>query len=46
MLLGAYKEFKDAFDKAIKKLKDDGTLSELSKKWFGEDMFQYEITEQ
>ncbi|HFI0061995.1 transporter substrate-binding domain-containing protein [Streptococcus parasuis] len=40
------KEFKDAFDKAIKKLKDDGTLSELSKKWFGEDMFQYEITEQ
>lgn len=40
------KEFKDAFDKAIKKLKDDGTLSELSKKWFGEEMFQYEITEQ
>ena len=40
------KEFKDAFDKAIKKLKDDGTLSELSKKWFGEDMFQYEITGQ
>lgn len=38
-------KFKKAFDEAIKKLKSDGTLSELSQKWFGEDMFKYEITE-
>lgn len=39
------KEFKKHFDDAISQLKSDGTFSELSTKWFGEDMFQYSITE-
>ena len=38
-------KFKEAFDKAIQTLKEAGKLSELSKKWFEEDMFQYTITE-
>ena len=39
-------KFKEAFDKAVNKLKAQGTLSKLSKKWFGEDMFKYKITEE
>lgn len=39
-------KFKEAFDKAVNKLKVQGTLSKLSKKWFGEDMFKYKITEE
>lgn len=35
-------ELKSALDPVIKELKDNGTLSELSEKWYGEDMFQYE----
>lgn len=32
-------EFRDAVSKALKELKDDGTLSKLSTEWFGEDYF-------
>ncbi|MGT2750976.1 transporter substrate-binding domain-containing protein [Streptococcus orisasini] len=39
-------KFKKAFDKAAKKLRANGTLSKLSKKWFGEDMFKYKVTEE
>lgn len=31
-----------AVDKALKELKEDGTLAKLSKKYFGEDVFEYE----
>ena len=30
-----------AIDGAMKQLKEDGTLSELSVKWFGEDIYEY-----
>lgn len=33
------KALRDAYNKAIKELKADGTLSKLSKKWFGEDVY-------
>lgn len=39
-------DFKVAFDKAVTKLKEDGRLVDLSEKWFGQDMFQYELTEE
>lgn len=32
-------------DKALKELKSDGTLSKLSKKYFGENVFQYKVKE-
>lgn len=32
-------------DKALKELKKDGTLSKLSKKYFGDDVFQYKVKE-
>ena len=32
-------EFRDAVSVALQELMDDGTLSELSEKWFGEDYF-------
>lgn len=32
-------EFRDAVSKALVELKEDGTLSKLSEKWFGEDYF-------
>ncbi|AXQ78818.1 amino acid ABC transporter substrate-binding protein [Streptococcus chenjunshii] len=35
------KEFAAAYDKAVKELQDDGTLSKLSQKYFGEDVFSY-----
>ncbi|WP_057490234.1 transporter substrate-binding domain-containing protein [Streptococcus orisasini] len=35
------KKFVKAYNKAIKELKKDGTLSKLSKKYFGEDVFNY-----
>ena len=38
-------ELKIALDAALKTLKENGELTELSEKWYGEDMFQYEITE-
>lgn len=33
--------FAKAYDKAIKELEADGTLTKLSKKYFGEDVFSY-----
>lgn len=38
-------DLKTAVDEGIKELKENGRLKELSEKWYGEDMFQYEITE-
>ncbi|WP_461243941.1 transporter substrate-binding domain-containing protein [Secundilactobacillus muriivasis] len=32
-------------DKALKELKKDGTLTKLSKKYFGEDVFKYQVKE-
>ncbi|WP_332238733.1 transporter substrate-binding domain-containing protein [Sporolactobacillus sp. KGMB 08714] len=37
-------KLKEAVDSALKQLKSDGTLSALSKKYYGEDVFQYKIT--
>ncbi|MEX2784832.1 transporter substrate-binding domain-containing protein [Streptococcus sp. H49] len=34
-------EFATAYDQALKELQDDGTLSKLSQKYFGEDVFSY-----
>lgn len=34
------KEIQEAVKKAIEELKNDGTMSELSKKWFGEDIYK------
>ena len=45
MLSPDQEELKAELDEAIQTLKDDGTLSELSEEWYGEDMFEYEITE-
>lgn len=38
-------ELKTELDKAIRELRENGELAALSEKWYGEDMFQYEITE-
>lgn len=35
------KQFSKEYDKALKELKEDGTLSKLSKKYFGEDVFDF-----
>lgn len=35
------KALNDDVNKALKELKDDGTLSKLSQKWFGEDVVKY-----
>lgn len=35
-------ELRDKVNKALKELIDDGTASEISKKWFGEDIVVYE----
>lgn len=45
MLSPAQDELKTELDTAIQTLKDNGTLSQLSEEWYGEDMFEYEITE-
>lgn len=37
----ANQKFVKAYNKAIKELKKDGTLAKLSKKYFGEDVFNY-----
>ena len=34
-------EFSKEYTKAIKELKEDGTLEKLSKKYFGEDVFSF-----
>lgn len=34
-------EFADAYDRAVKTLKDNGTVSKLSEKYFGEDVFNF-----
>lgn len=34
-------DFAEVYDKTLKELKDDGTLSDLSQKYFGEDVFAY-----
>ena len=36
-----YQDLAEKFDWAIKKLIDDGTLKNLSQRYFGEDIFQY-----
>jgi len=36
------KELSDAVNKALKELKEDGTLAKLSIQWFGENMFEYD----
>lgn len=38
-------DLKEKLDQAIAQLKEDGTLAELSERWYGENMFDYEITE-
>lgn len=35
------KKFAEAYDKAIIELKEDGTLTKLSKEYFGEDVFKF-----
>ncbi|WP_367397960.1 transporter substrate-binding domain-containing protein [Enterococcus raffinosus] len=35
------KKFAEAYDKAILELKEDGTLTKLSKEYFGEDVFKF-----
>lgn len=35
------KKFSEAYSKVLKELKEDGTLNELSKKYFGEDVFKF-----
>ena len=35
-------ELKEKFDTAITSMKEDGTLNELLKKWFGEDAMLFE----
>ncbi len=35
-------KMRDKVNKALKELIDDGTASEISKKWFGEDIVVYE----
>ncbi len=34
-----------SFDEAVRQLKEDGTLSEISEEWYGENIFEYEATE-
>src|SRR5699024_671455 len=36
------KELSEAVNKALKELKDDGTLSDLSNQYYGEDVFEYD----
>ena len=31
------KDLREQVDKALKELKEDGTLTEISKKWYGQD---------
>jgi L-cystine transport system substrate-binding protein len=31
----------DAYDEAVEQLRKDGVISELSQKYFGEDIFKY-----
>jgi L-cystine transport system substrate-binding protein len=45
MLSPDQEELKTELDEAIQTLKEDGTLSQLSEEWYGEDMFEYEVTE-
>ncbi|MBM6613442.1 transporter substrate-binding domain-containing protein [Desemzia sp. RIT804] len=45
MLAQDQDDLKTELDKAINELRENGELSALSEKWYGEDMFQYEITE-
>lgn len=45
MMAQDQEELKVELDKAISELRENGELSELSEKWYDEDMFQYEITE-
>lgn len=45
MLTPNQEELKKELDIAIQTLKENGTLSQLSEEWYGEDMFEYDITE-
>lgn len=38
-------DLKEKLDAAIAQLKEDGTLAEISEKWYNENMFDYELTE-
>jgi len=40
-LVPGVEKFAKAYEKAIKELEKDGTLSKLSEKYFGEDVFSY-----
>lgn len=44
MLAQDQEELKTSMDEVLRTLKEDGTLSELSEKWYGEDIFQFEPT--
>lgn len=35
-----------AFDEAVRELKEDGTLAEIAEKWYGENIFEYQVTEE
>lgn len=39
-------DLKVAVDEGLAQLKEDGTLTELSEKWFGEDVFEYDVSEE
>jgi len=39
-------ELVEEVNTALKELKEDGTLSEISEEYYGEDIFQYELTEE
>ncbi|KAA9234505.1 MULTISPECIES: transporter substrate-binding domain-containing protein [Aerococcus] len=39
-------DLKEALDKAIQQLADEGKLQELSEKWYGKNIFDYEISEE
>ncbi len=39
------KTFKKAVDQALKDLKENGKLAKISEKWYGENIFDYKITE-
>lgn len=44
MLSKDQENLKVAMNDAITQLKEDGTLQELSEKWYGENIFDYEVT--
>jgi L-cystine transport system substrate-binding protein len=45
MFAPGQEELMASFDEAVSQLKDDGTLPEISEKWFGENVFEYNVNE-